>query len=179
MTYKQKNLIIIASLVLLSFLLTTPLTRITNFGSKYNQPISKDHIIDADELNDFLIMWAKFMRSDLEKNMRHISLSQEDKISPQVERWIEVHGWSAKRFWEIEQKVMNLVAIAKLINNLEDNKKFLNNAPNISAENLKTIIKNQETQLKNATYNPKELELVQANLYAVAQVLEGKAVIKK
>lgn len=179
MSHQRKSLIVIIAMILLGVLIATPITHIASLGIKYGEALPHNHILETDELNDFLGVWAKFLRSGLGQTMRQVSLSQDDDVPAQVERWLENNDWSAERFFAIEQKLMNLVAIASLINSLEDNRKFLSNAKDIAGDNLKNIIKNQENQIKNAKYNQQELDLVRANLYSISQVLEGKAIMEK
>ena len=179
MSYRQKRLIIIITAILLVALLSTPITRIANLGVKYDEPLPQNYVLNIDELNDFLAVWSKFMHSGQGQKMRQLSLSENNSVPASVERWLENNDWSVERFFAMEQKLMSLVAIATLVNSLEDNRKFLNNAKNVAGDNLRLIIKNQENQLKNARYNEQELALVRANLYSISQILDGKAVMEK
>ena len=171
----RKNfLILIVTLVFLGVILTTPLSNIARLGSNYDTPPSPEDVLDVEELNAFLNIWSDFMQKDLSKSMQQVSLQQNSEIPSKVKRWLGVNGWNAERFFSVEQRLKELVTIATLKNNLEDNRGLLKTISGSGADNLKNIIASQEKQFKSLKYNPSELMLVQSNLYQIKQVLSGK-----
>lgn len=175
----RKNIfILIVTLVFLGIILTTPLSNIARLGNNYDTPPSAEEVLSVKELNAFLNVWSDFMQKDLSKSMQQVSLQQNSEIPSQIRRWIEGNGWNVERFFSVEQRLKELVSIATLQNNLEDNRGLLKTMSGQGADNLKSIISSQEKQFKALSYNPEELALVRANLYQIEQVLSGKAVLE-
>ena len=175
---RKKAWILLGVFVLLGVILTTPLSNIARFGANYDTPPSPEDVMSIKELNAFLEVWSDFMQKDLSKSMGQVSLQQDSEVPSQVRRWLNANGWNTERFFSMEQRLKELVAIATLQNNLEDNRGLLKTMSGSGADNLKNIISSQEKQFKALSYNPEELALVRANLYQIEQVLSGKAVLK-
>lgn len=170
-----KNLLILlASLVVLIMILSTPLTDIARFGSSYLDAPSADIRLDVQEINDFLRVWSDFEQKGLNQSMKQVSLNQDSRIPPHIVRWLYAKGWNAEHFFAVEQHLRELVTIAALQNNLEDNKKLQEKG----VANVRQIIDEQERQFAALKYNPQELALVRANFYQISNILEGKAVLK-
>lgn len=175
---RKKTLILLAALLVLAVVLTTPLTNIARFGASYNHPPSPENVLDVDEINAFLEVWSEFMQKDLSRSMHQVSLSQDSAVPAQVVRWLYAKGWNAERFFAVEQHLRELVAVATLQNSLEDNRRLLGKMSGDGVANLKNIIASQEQQFKALHYNPQELALVRANLYQITHILEGRAVVQ-
>ena len=174
---RKKILILFAALVFLSVILTTPLSNIARFGANYDMPPSPEDVLSVEELNSFLSVWSEFMQKDLSQSMQQISLQQNSEIPSQVKRWLYTKGWNAERFFSTEQRLKELVAIATLQSNMEDNRRLLKTMPASSTKNLKKIISAQERQFETLNYNSGELALIRRNIYQIEQVLSGKAVL--
>lgn len=184
MPRKRKFLILILSFVLLAVILTTPLTDLGRFGNAYDRMPEQGEILDVDELNSFLSVWADFMRKDVAGyTSQQLSLScrgASDGFPPQLVRWLKRQGWGVERFFYNEQKIRELANVASLQKSIESNLKLLKKLGKDGAAgaNLKNIVNQQEEQLKLARVNPQELELVKANLYQINLIMDGKAVLK-
>lgn len=184
MSRNRKLLILFSSFVLLAVILTTPLADLGRFGSTYEKLPEQGEILDVDELNSFLSVWADFMGKDVAGyKSQQLSLSSRgasDGFPPQLVRWLKRQGWSAERFFYNEQKIRELANIAELQKSIESNQKLLKKLGKDGAAgaNLKDIISRQEEQLKLTRANPQELELIKTNLYQVNLILDGKAVLK-
>lgn len=175
MMNRKKVLILIAAILGLGIVLTTPLSNISRLGMERVKPTAPKELLDVDEINAFLVVWSEFAQKDISRSMAQISLSSSGEIPTRVIRWLYARGWDAQRFFVVEQRLRELVAIATLQNSLEDNRKLMSK---MSGGNLKDIVASQENQLKAQKYNPQELALVRGNLYQISQVLEGKGVVK-
>lgn len=175
---RKKAWILLGVFVLLGTILTTPLSNIARLGANYDTPPSPEDVLNVKELNAFLEVWSDFMQKDLSKAMGQVSLQKNSEVPSQVRRWLNANGWNTERFFSMEQRLKELVAIATLQNNLEDNRGLLKTMSGSGADNLKNIISSQEKQFKALSYNPEELALVRANLYQIEQVLSGKAVLE-
>lgn len=175
---RKKIFILIAALLVLAAVLTTPLTDIGRFGASYSHPPSPENTLDVGEINAFLEVWSKFMQKDISRTMSQVSLSSDSAVPAQVRRWLYAEGWNAERFFGVEQRLRELKSIAELQNSLDANRRLLVKMSGAGAENLKNIVESQERQFKALRYNPQELALVRANLYQITQVLEGKAVVE-
>ena len=81
-----------------------------------------------------------------------------------------------KDFFYNEQKIRAINNAATLEENWNANLQLLMKMKD--NDNLKSIVRSQEEQLKLIKVNKQELELIKANLYQVSQILEGKAVLK-
>lgn len=180
MQRKKKFLILVSAFVFLAVILTTPLADLGRFDSLYDEMPEQGHIITIDELNAFLSVWSEFMHKDIAGySSQQLSLSRHDAESgfpPQLVRWLKRQGWGAERFFYNEQKIRALINAASLEENLNANRQLLKKMED--NDNLKSIVRSQEEQLKLIKVNKQELELIKANLYQVSQILEGKAVLK-
>ncbi len=175
---RKKFFILLAAFFFLGIILTTPLSNIARFGANYDtRPVPED-VLSVKELNAFLRVWSEFMQKDLSKTMGQVSLQQNSEVPPQVKRWLSTKGWSAERFFSLEQRIKELVTVATLQNGLEDNRRLLKEMSGPGADNIKDIVSLQEKRLNALHYNPKELAIVRNNLYQIEQVLSGKAVLK-
>lgn len=171
-----KNLsILLAALVLLLVVLTTPLNKISRFGSSHLGTPPANLVLTAAEVNSFMEVWSDFVQKGLADSMKQVSLNSDGAVPAQVVRWLNAKGWSAEYFFAVEQRLRELISVATLQNNLEDNQKLYEKSPN---DNLRLIIRNQEERFAALRYNPQELALVRANIYQITNVLDGKAVIK-
>lgn len=175
MDFQKKKWILLTAILVLFVVLTTPLSRLSFMGNYNGAELTGQDLLTVEEINDFMAVWSKFLRSDVGATFRQLSLNENDELPSQVSRWFTTQGWSAKRFFAVEQRLRILVNIAYLQNNLASNME-LQQKTNVA--NLNDIIKRQKNQLESLQYNPKELELVSANLYQISEVLDGKAIIE-
>ena len=175
---RKKTIILLVALFFLGVILTTPLSNIARLGANYDTQPSFEDVLTVRELNSFLHVWSEFMQKDLGKTMGQVSLQENSEIPYQVKRWLSNKGWNAERFFSLEQRLKELVSIATLQNNLEDNKKLLKEMSGAGSDNIKDIVSAQEKHFKALSYNPKELAIVRNNLYQIEQVLSGKGVLK-
>ena len=172
---RKNKWILLAAILVLFVVLTTPLSHLSFWGNYNGDEFTEQDLLTVEEINSFMVVWSKFLHSDVGARFRPISLNKNDEIPSQVSRWITTQGWSAKRFFAVEQRLRRLVDIAYLQNNLAANIE-LQKKTNVT--NLSDIIKHQKNQLEALQYNPKELDLVSANLYQISEVLKGKAVLE-
>lgn len=175
MDSQKKKWILLAAIIVLFVVFTTPLSHLSFLGNYNGAEFTEQDLLTAEEINDFMVVWPKFLRSEIGATFLSMSLNDSNEIPSQVLRWFTTQGWSAKRFLAVEQRLRKLVEIAYLQNNLASNMELQQKS---SGANLRDIIKSQKDRLGAAKYNPKELELVSANLYQISQVLDGKAVIE-
>ena len=169
MTDRHKQIILIIALVLLGTILSTPLFRIGVFTPLYNTPLEKNDVLSAEEVNSFLNVYIDFNRTSLASSVVSLSLSKNNKFSAQVERWFKAKGWSADRYFAVEQRIRKLMSIAVLLNNLEANRSLTGS---INQDGINDIIKQQEQQLSSMEYNEQELALIRDNLFQLNQLLE-------
>ena len=175
MSSQKKKWILLAAILVLFVVITTPLSHLSFWGNYNGDEFTEQDLLTVEEINDFMVVWSKFLRNNVGATFRQISLNEDDEIPSQVSRWLTTQGWSAKRFFAVEQRLRRLVDIAYLQNNLASNIEFQKKT---RVTNLSDIIKHQKNQLEALQYNPKELDLVSANLYQISEVLNGKAVLE-
>ena len=184
MSHTKKLLIALAAFIFLGLILSTPLTDLGHFSSRYDRLSEQDELLDMAELNSFLRVWSEMLSKDVGRYAsQQLSLSRgttEDGFPPQLVRWLKRQGWHAGRFFDDEQKIRALVRYAALEQNLNANRKLLQELGKDAgaASGLREIISRQERQLSVLKVNPQELELIRANLYQVGEILAGKAVLK-
>ena len=170
MADKHKRIVLFVALVSLGIVLSTPSFRIGVFTPLYNTPLEKDDILSAEEVNSFLEVYIDIKRTSLSSSVVSLSLSKDNKFPARVERWFKAKGWSAGRYFTVEQRIRKLMSIAVLLNNLEANRKLKGS---VNQEGINDIIKQQEQQLGSLIYNEQELELIRNNLFQLNQLLEA------
>ncbi len=166
MQTKYKRIILIFACIVLALLVSTPLIRFGDFSKNYESPLSDKDILSAEEINSFLEVYIDYMASTLPETVVSISLQNETDFPAPVKRWFFAKGWSAKRFFAVEQKIKKLMSIVTLKNNLEANRKLKAENPSMG---LAEIIKQQEGQLKQSKYDEQELELIADNFDHISQ----------
>ncbi|MBE6445044.1 MAG: hypothetical protein E7019_03170 [Alphaproteobacteria bacterium] len=175
MTRSKKRIILLSAIVILFITLTTPLTKISTVHLSYNDPLNESEILSVNEINDFMEVWSKFIKEGHYQKMTQISLSNDSQVPTSVISWLELEGWSAQRFFAVEQRLRFLVSVATLENGLEANIKLLKRSRNI---NISNIVETQKQKLSSLKYSSQELALVKENMYQISAVLDGKGIIE-
>lgn len=168
MAVKYKIAILILVSIVLGILFSTPLIRLGNMSQSYITPLLSEEILSADEINSFLEVYVDFSSTNLETIVEGMSLRNDKEFPAQVKRWFRAKGWSADRFFAVEQRIKQLISVAILINNIEDNRKL---KTAVDGDGLQNIIEQQEQRLKSLKYNQEELVLVKDNLFYINTIL--------
>lgn len=134
-------------------------------------------------MNSFLGLWSELMHKDIGGyRSQQLSLSNQSTqngFPPQLVRWLNRQGWSAERFFYDEQKLRELVNVARLEKTIAANENLLkqNTVNDTLKTSLREIVGKHKKQLSAIKVNPQELALVKENLYQITQILDGTAVL--
>lgn len=182
---KKKILILLLTFVVLFFVLTTPLSRLGRFNqNKFNLPPQAGEVITVPEMKAFLETWSRFLQKDIGKyGVQQVSLTgakPSEGFSPYLVRWLKKEGWNADRFFYVEQRLKAIVKTALLAENIDSNKKILEQrrreGKDGTVSNIMKIIEAQEKQFNTEKVTPQELDMVKGTLYQINAILEGKAI---
>ena len=174
MNIYQKFGVILLSYIFLGWFVCQPLTDVGRY-KPYFQMSENGHEITHDELNDFLYVWANMMQSSFGKSFSSKSLKSGDKYPEGLQKWLALQYWNIDRFFYDEQRIRDLLEYVEIKRQLDDNKKIAK----ASRINLNDMNKDLQKRLEANSYNDYELELIEANLYQIGEVLSGRAVLKK
>lgn len=162
-----KNLILLILFFLFfGFLFTTPINHI-GVNDRYLTPPSKDHQFDAQELNDFVLLWAKVEKSPIRKFMDQTLLDPEGHTSWFFKRWLKVNHWNDERFFYCQYRLVMLLRCVALEKNHQDNLKMAQSS-NI---NLHEVISEQEKLLAKCTYKGPEYDLISKNFQNIINII--------
>lgn len=163
-----------ATALILIWFIFKPLSDIS-FSKSYLEMPNGEFEITRQELNDFLEVWGNMMQSSFGKSFEGASLKSENEYPENLKKWLKLQRWNIERFFYDEQRIRDLVKYAEIKQQLRDNKKIAKS----SLINLKSINKNLEKSMDAIPYRMAELELIEANLYQITEILAGKAILKQ
>lgn len=177
----RNNLIILAAIFLVGWIIVTPVNRIGKINlNSYDRAPAADQTITPKEMKSFLMVWSQFLQKDLSRRgIQQLSLASgkpSEVLPAPLLRWLKGEGWNADRFFFVEQRLRAIVKTVVLKRNLEANQKMLSTVSGMDQENMRRIIAEQERQINAEKVTSEELKLVSDSLYQVNAILEGKAV---
>lgn len=162
-----------ASYILLGWFVCQPLTELGIY-KPYFKMSKNGHEISISELDSFLNIWSKLMQSRFAGNFNKKSLNMKSGYPKNLKKWLELQYWDIERFFYDEQRIRDLLEYVDARLQLEENKEISRKSGKI---NLHGIIKNLEQRLEASSFNEKELDLIEANRYQIAEILSGRAVL--
>lgn len=162
-----KNLIIFIILFsFFGFLFTTPINKI-GVSNLYDTPPQPNHHFDSDELNEFVLLWAKAEKSSIKKHMDNSLLDPEGQTTWFFRRWLSVHNWNDDRFFYCQHRLITILRCIALEKNYQDNIK-MSQSQNI---NLNEIINEQTKILSKCKSNSDEYELIKKNFNNIIAII--------
>ena len=170
----KKFLIKFVTYIILAWFVCQPLTEIGRY-KPYNEMPSEEFEITHKELDAFLEVWGDMMQSSFAENFKGTSLKSGNQYPRGLKSWLKLHHWDIKRFFYDEQRIKDLIEYAEIKHQLKDNKKITK----LSQINLNDMNKDLEKRLETTSYSNEELDLIEANLYQITEILAGKAILMK
>ena len=169
MNRKTKFFILIFSFVALCWFCIQPITEI-GASKQYMQMPEAGEELSAEELQDFLTLWAQVMNGSMKDSIGQMSLRTKDSYPKDVELWLKAQNWSAERFFYDEQRIREILEFVNLRINLKSNL-IMNKQDGI---NLQNIIDGQQKQMNLCPYDKDELELIELNRYQIMEIFSDK-----
>lgn len=170
MSIYKKFGILFVSYIFLAWFMFQPLTEVFRYKPYFTMP-DETYEITHKELNAFLSVYSDMMQSTFKEHFNAKSMKSE--IPASFQKWLRLHYWNIDRFFYVEQRIRDLLEYIEVRRQLEDNKKIAKSS-NI---NLNSMNDDLEKTLYAHNYNEKELELIEANLYQITEILAGRAIL--
>ena len=162
--------ILLVSWIFLGWFAFQPLTDVFRYKPYFTMS-EEGHEISRKELNAFLYVYSDMMQSSFRDYFSAKSMRSE--IPSSFKKWLKMHYWDVDRFFYDEQRIKDLLEYVEVSHQLEDNKK-ISKSSNI---NLNSINSDLEKRLYAYNYNHEELELIEANMYQITEIMAGRAIL--
>lgn len=137
--------------------------------------------VSHNEMNNFLLVWSKYLRSDASKiGARQLSLTTglaSEKFPIKTINWLAKEGWNADRFFYVEQRMKAIVKSAFLQEHIKSTINTLQSQASGSADsygrNAQQMIDEQRQRLNVEKISQDELNMVTPNLILISDILDG------
>lgn len=174
MGIKSQLGLLLLSIFFFVWLIQKPVNRL-GVRTPYLSAPSQGQQLTADELNEFLDLWARINHGPLKKYFSQISLKSDSRYPQKIVTWLKLQNWNVERFFYDEQRLLELLEYVKLQKNINNNMELAKK----TGADLDGVIKEQRRYLKAHTFGPEEIELVKHNLYQINEIFAGRAVPAK
>lgn len=176
----KKFFLIFLALVITIYVIRSPLMNGSAIKKIALNPADFSSVISHNQMNDFLKVWAEYLKDDVSKiGSRQLSLmvgKASEKFPLKTINWLTARGWDADRFFYVEQRMKAIVKSAFLQDHIKSTIKVLQtqmSGQGVDAVTVERMIDSQKQRINVEKISPEEIEMVTPNLVLISDILDG------